>query len=110
MKMSKICLALFLCPLALLAAPSAQTANSNGLQQGQKTFQERCSMCHGADGKGGMGPSLQGKLKHGNSRPGIQSVIKNGIPGTSMPAMKEMTAADLGHVTDYVLSLQKLGK
>jgi mono/diheme cytochrome c family protein len=110
MKMSKICLALFLCPPALLAAPSAQTGNKNGLLEGQKTFQDSCSMCHGPDGKGGIGPSLRGKLKHGSDRTSVQNVIKNGVPGTSMPAMKGMPSSSLSHVTAYVLSLQKLGK
>lgn len=67
-------------------------------------------MCHGADAKGAMGPSLRGKLKHGNDRASIQNVIRNGVPGTPMPAMKEMPAATLNNITNYLLSLQKSTK
>jgi mono/diheme cytochrome c family protein len=110
MKMSKIGLALLACPVALLAAPSAQTGDSNSILEGQRIFQEQCSVCHGADASGAMGPSLRGKLKHGSTRAAIQSVIRNGVPGTAMPATKTMPAATLNHLTDYILSLQKPSK
>lgn len=108
--MPRLRFALYLCPLALFGSSSGQNSNNSGLLTGQKTYQESCSMCHGADAKGGMGPSLRGKLKHGSDRAAILSVIKNGVPGTAMPAMGDLPAASLNHVTDYILSLQKSGK
>jgi nitrite reductase (NO-forming)/hydroxylamine reductase len=51
----------------------------------QRLFRVRCGGCHGPEGDGGAGPSLRGKLTHGTPKQ-LFTVIKNGIPGTAMPA------------------------
>ncbi len=55
---------------------------------GKKTFESRCSVCHGADGNGGeMGPSIARKvpaLTDGQ----LRTTILEGLPSRGMPATK----------------------
>ncbi len=48
-----------------------------------RLYRIKCAGCHGANGEGGIGASLRGKLRH---RAQLFDVIKNGIPSTEMPA------------------------
>lgn len=51
-------------------------------------FAARCAYCHGAHGEGGRGADLTtGQFRHGSSDAELFSVIRNGIPGTEMPAV-----------------------
>lgn len=45
-------------------------------------------------GEGGRGPNLRGELVHGNTPDAIKGVIHNGIPGTQMPAYRDMDAVE----------------
>jgi putative heme-binding domain-containing protein len=55
--------------------------------QGSALFQTRCAFCHGAHGEGGRGADLtSGQYAHGGSDAELYSTIRNGVPGTSMPA------------------------
>jgi cbb3-type cytochrome c oxidase subunit III len=75
---------LLTCVVALQAAPAAG---------GAALFKQKCSMCHGADGKGFAAiktpdftdPKWQASLKDN----GIGEAIKNGKKGTTMPAFGE---------------------
>jgi len=75
---------LLTCVVALQTAPAAD---------GAVLFKQKCSMCHGTDGKGFAAiktpdftnPNWQASLKD----KGIGEVIKNGKKGTPMPAFGE---------------------
>ena len=41
-------------------ASDAASASEPNPQRGRKAFQRYCSVCHGAKGEGGVGPTLQG--------------------------------------------------
>ena len=71
---------------------------------GKREYQARCVGCHGEDGSGGgHGPGiLAGRIR---SRQAVSDVIRNGIPGTAMPAFS-VGAAELGAVADYVVKLK----
>jgi alcohol dehydrogenase (cytochrome c) len=57
------------------------------LAAGRETFRSNCAGCHAADAHGGTGPSLVNRtLTHGDSDWALLRTIKNGVPGTSMPA------------------------
>ena len=61
-----------------------------GAAQGGALFQTRCAFCHGAHGEGGRGADLtSGQYAHGGSDAELYSTIRNGVPGTSMPATGE---------------------
>ena len=75
-----------LCPLAVCAfilIPVLSAAE----QPGAAPFLSNCAFCHGVTGLGGRGPSLvSAKIVQNTSDDAIKNIIKNGIPGTGMPA------------------------
>ena len=82
-------------------------------RRGERLFQGNCAFCHGADGTGKnwIGSFLEphprnltdGKVMAGMSRARLIQVIREGIPGTSMPAWKSvLDAADIHAIAAYV--------
>src|ERR1700676_4374523 len=56
-----------------------------GRAAGAHIFAQRCAICHGINGIGGIGPSLDHPgRKYGDSDLAIYKVLKSGIPGTPM--------------------------
>ena len=53
-------------------------------------FSTRCASCHSADGRGLIGPNLTDLYQlHGSTRMDLFTTVKNGVPGTAMPAWGE---------------------
>jgi putative heme-binding domain-containing protein len=106
------------CCLALMAAGWAQqtsTARKNpfdtpeGAEQGGALFQTHCSYCHGAHGEGGRGADLTtGQYSHGGSDPELYDSIRNGIPGTEMPAVR-VTDDEVWRMVAFVKKLGSPG-
>ena len=91
---------------ATAAALYAQT--DSGLQQGRALFRSNCAFCHGMTATGGRGPNLvSAPLTHGEADDSIKRVIQIGVPGTTMPAFSDFTPDELGHLVEYIRSLQK---
>jgi putative heme-binding domain-containing protein len=86
---------LLLC--ALSVCPGAIRAQSGDVEQGKAIFRSNCAFCHGLTGRGGRGPNLV-------SRPikDIKSVVRNGVPGTTMPAFQDFEEADLDRLVAYI--------
>ena len=60
-----------------------------GVAQGRALFQIHCSYCHGANGEGGRGADLTtGRYRRGGSDANLYATVRNGIPGTEMPAVR----------------------
>jgi len=63
--------------------------HSDGVAQGRALFQIHCSYCHGANGEGGRGADLTtGRYRRGGSDANLYTTVRNGIPGTEMPAVR----------------------
>lgn len=79
---------------------------TNLIGEGKKEFAERCAACHGADGKGGIGPDLTAKtFKYGKTAPDVTATISDGRPG-GMPGFKnELSGDKIQGLVQYVLSL-----
>ena len=61
-------------------------AGADALERGAELYGSGCVTCHGADGVGSAGPSLQaGNLRSGDADWAIFRVIRDGVPGTAMP-------------------------
>ena len=74
--------------------------------QGKALFRSNCAFCHGGDARGGRGPNLvSAPLTHGESEEALKTVIREGVPGTSMPAFSEFTAEEVAEIVAYVKSL-----
>ena len=71
---------------AAAPAPSAEDHKdadlAKSLAEGKKMYAERCAVCHGADGKGGIGPDLTKKdLKYGKTDQNLTESIEKGRSG-----------------------------
>ena len=63
-------------------------ASEEDRKEGASIFRERCAACHGSNGSGGPhAPSLtRSAYSHGDSDLAIYKILRDGIPGTSMPS------------------------
>lgn len=82
-------------------------------RQGEKIFARNCASCHG-DGGNGKGPAAVSLLPQPSdltasriSVAALSSIIMNGIPGTSMPAWRDMPQRDVEALVAYLSSLPK---
>lgn len=75
-------------------------------QLGERIFKERCSRCHGLDGKGAIGPSLaRFGYEHGDSDLAVYRVLTQGIAGTAM-VPPDLSFAQRWQVIEYLRTLQ----
>jgi cytochrome c oxidase cbb3-type subunit 3 len=81
--------------------PQADTA------AGKELYASHCAACHGAEGKGGIGPDLsQPEFKFGRTMEAAAESIRNGRPG-GMPAFgNQLSAGEIENLAAFVLSLQ----
>jgi mono/diheme cytochrome c family protein len=108
-------------PLRVVLPPDL--ASDPHLGRGAMVYSQYCQTCHGAeaDGNGPASTVLDpaprnfkmGKYRlitavNGNaSRADIIHTIRNGMPGTSMPAWMHLSNDDVEAVTDYVLAITR---
>jgi len=71
-------------------------------------FATRCASCHAADGRGLIGPNLTDLYQlHGTTRLDLFTTVKNGVPGTAMPAWGEqLKPGDVFAAATYVSTLR----
>ena len=75
-------------------------------QAGKKSFQNRCSVCHGKEASGAVAPALnRSALRHGDSDLAMYKVVRNGIPQTGM-APVPMPPQERWQVIGYIRALQ----
>lgn len=90
---------LLLTTITLPAQPVAASA------EGKALFRSNCAFCHGLTGLGGRGPNLAGARVAALPDSALQGIIKNGIPGTTMPAFEGFDAAELGQLIGFLRAL-----
>src|SRR5271170_8120963 len=106
-------LAFLFYPLATSASPAGQLGppvtviaktSPEDVARGKVLYEATCSKCHGLDGGGGDGPSLQGvPQRMGDQATG--QIIRGGIPGTGMNGFGSLNADETGQVVGYLLTL-----
>ena len=93
----------------LLIAQTRPLSNAgpDDINAGKRIFATHCAWCHGADGVGGSGPSLQRSvLRHARQDTDLVAIVRNGIPGTEMPGSQLWMTETMGWRTAaYVRSL-----
>jgi len=87
--------------------------------RGRVLFHEHCVLCHGenADGRGQRREGLSGRpadftsaaWRSGATADGVSRAIREGTPGTSMPAWRSLDDREVADLTAHVLSVQKEG-
>jgi putative heme-binding domain-containing protein len=87
------------------------TGQENKIQKGKELFVVHCSRCHGVQGGGGEGPSLnKSYLPRAVDDASFMNIIENGIPGTSMPGNWMLGKKEMVQVIAYVRSLSSVDK
>ena len=90
-------------PPAPVAAAAGAGAEAG---QGQELYARHCAACHGAEGKGGIGPDLTGEYRYGRSPEAVSESIRNGRP-EGMPAFgNQLSAGEIEGLTVFVLQLK----
>lgn len=95
---------------ATLITPAlAQQMAGKPNPEGEALYRSNCAFCHGVTGKGGRGPDLTGRRNMGSSDAEVKALIKNGIPGTTMPAFGDFAPDDLERLVAFVAHFQQRG-
>jgi cytochrome c oxidase cbb3-type subunit III len=85
-------------------------ATAADLEAGRKLYVGRCGHCHGKNGEGGRGATLNtGRFKHGGADREIFLVIRNGIPNTEMPGTFNYPEIEVWRMVAYVKQLSRQG-
>jgi cytochrome c oxidase cbb3-type subunit 3 len=76
---------------------------------GRKEFQQLCSFCHGADGRGASGPDLirSSIVNHDQNGDLIGPVVRNGRPEKGMPAF-QLSDLQIRNLADFLHSEARL--
>ncbi len=84
------------------------TGNTDAVKEGGKTFDERCSDCHGGDAMGMSGPDLTDeRWLYGGSDSEVFQTVSKGRPG-GMPSWSGTLKDDeIWKVVAYIKSLRK---
>ncbi|MBZ5696391.1 MAG: c-type cytochrome [Acidobacteriia bacterium] len=84
--------------------PVVAKTSPEDVAMGKKLYEATCSKCHGIDGGGSDGPSLQGSPERlGDAEVG--AIIRGGIPGTGMTAFGSLNVEETGQVVGYLRTL-----
>jgi alcohol dehydrogenase (cytochrome c) len=74
-------------------------------QAGRGQFENRCSVCHGADGTGGeLGPNIVGRLTRLNDAD-LTALIRAGLPARGMPA-SNLNDPEMGSLITFLRTLR----
>ncbi len=85
----------------------AAMTDAEAVARGERLYAKRCAMCHGKQGKGGVGTDLTATEYHyGRDPDAVARSIAGGRPG-GMPAFgNELSPADVDALARFVLSLE----
>ncbi len=93
--------------LARQAQPQEPQTESVVKDRGKQSFEARCSMCHGLDGRGGEhapgvvnNPRVQSRKDDELAR-----IIRSGIPDKGMPSFHFLTNEQIGALLKYIRTL-----
>jgi putative heme-binding domain-containing protein len=90
-----------------LSAPAADLVQMQ-VETGKQLYVTTCANCHGAGGKGALGPPL---VDRGLELDTIRSTMMNGRVGTAMPPFKDaLDAQSQSDIAAYVLWLSSGGR
>ncbi|MFQ5648857.1 MAG: c-type cytochrome [bacterium] len=89
--------------------PTFARVNAAGgdAETGRKLFRSRCGICHGANGEGGIGPSLNNQdLLTIASDMFLYKTIVEGRRNTAMPSWSQLSAREVANLIAFMRSWQ----
>jgi PQQ-dependent dehydrogenase (methanol/ethanol family) len=95
--------------------PDAQknpfAGNKSAVAAGAVLYQQTCQACHGGEARGDRGPALAtGNFRHGSEDSDLFQTVRNGIPGTQMPAFHDLATDKIWRIISYLRSLSGNGR
>jgi putative heme-binding domain-containing protein len=80
--------------------------SADDLARGKRIYVAQCALCHGIEGVGGRGPSLNlPSLRRASDAAAVARIIQNGISGTDMPGFWNLSENEARLVAEYVRTL-----
>lgn len=88
-------------------ATVTELTDPGSLQEGKETFLAKCSVCHGRQAEGIVGPNLTDDYWiHGSGIKNVFRIIRNGVPQKGMPTWDgQISPKQIQEVASYILSL-----
>jgi cytochrome c oxidase cbb3-type subunit III len=88
--------------------PSSDNASKATAAPGRSTFNSFCAACHGLDGSGSdKAVDISGTARVRQlSDTQLSGIISNGVPGTGMPAFRNLDEKQVHEIVAYLRSLQ----
>jgi len=89
-------------------APPAKNpleGNSDAIRGGMGLYRARCADCHGVDARGVRAPDITQVWASGRTDAGLFKTIKEGVPGTEMPANPRVQDAEAWQILAYLRTL-----
>jgi cytochrome c oxidase cbb3-type subunit III len=93
---------------AMAQTPAGNVAGTDertGIRTGLALYRLGCANCHGLDGRGAQAPDLVATIAAGVSDQQLVQTIRNGRPGTQMPASRA-GEEDIRKIVAYLRSLE----
>ena len=80
-------------------------SDAASLAAGKKLYEFHCAFCHGKGDDGMAANLMSANLPHAPSDTALFNILKNGIPGTDMPAALGLSDAEAWQVAAFVRGL-----
>src|SRR6266404_3913421 len=88
-----------------LPAKNPLEGNPDAIRGGMGLYRSRCADCHGMDARGVRAPDLTQVWASGRTDDGLFKTVKDGVPGTEMPANPRMFDQEVWQVLAYLRTL-----
>ena len=77
---------LFVASAGRSARKNPLEGNTDAITAGMGAYRQRCADCHGVDARGIRSPDITQVWARGRTDGALFGIVRNGIPGTEMPA------------------------
>jgi putative heme-binding domain-containing protein len=79
--------------------------NPDAIRSGMALYRGRCADCHGMDARGVRAPDLTQVWASGRSDAGLFKIVKEGVPGSEMPANPRIFDHEAWQILAYLRTL-----
>lgn len=79
--------------------------DANAIRAGMGLFRGRCGDCHGIDATGVRGPDITQVWASGRTDEGLFRTIRNGVPGTEMPANPRVSDPEIWQILAFLRTI-----